>query len=444
MNRVPTATRLTAKKTHDIFNVSNSLKNYNMFKSDPAMIRGMESFGKGLLDGNKIENYTMLSDFGDKCGSEKMIDIATLAEKNKPILKQFDTFGQRIDVVDFHPAYHTLMTQAKEDGVASYGYNNELSSPNAHLTRGALLYMQNQVEPGICCPIVMTNAAIPVLRRVPGLEKVVDKLCHQSYDSRDVPIEQKTGITAGMSMTEKQGGSDVRSNTTMATPMNPNKTGQGSEYVLNGHKWFTSAPMCDVFLTLSKTTSNSKSPSCFLVPRWLPNGDRNEGFRVMRLKDKLADRSNASSEVEYDNAHAVMVGEEGKGVKTIIEMVQSTRLDCALGSAGMGRRALHETLHYTANRSAFGAKLQDLPLMQNLLADLCVEAEANTLMSMKMSHLYNHSNMMDAEEESKAVMEDENMSPDDARNLFRIGVAISKYFITKRLPNYVYECMEVS
>jgi len=333
--------------THEVFNQSTPLTNYNLFTSDPALLRGLKHFGNGLLDGCNILSYNLLKSYGAKCGSSEMIEQANLAEKHRPQLRQFDTFGRRIDVVDFHPAYHHLMRHGREVGVASYGYNNEKRDPDSHSTRAALLYLQNQVDPGVCCPLVMTNAAIPVLRNVPGCEELVEKLCHQGYDPRDVPISEKISITAGMSMTEKQGGSDVRANTTMAIPVTAGRAGEGSPYRLTGHKWFTSAPMSDVYLTLAKTKDSDSNLSCFLVPRWCPDGSRNSGFKVMRLKEKLADRSNASSEVEYDNAWCTMVGEEGKGVKTIMEMVQSTRLDCAVGSAGLARRGLMETLHYT-------------------------------------------------------------------------------------------------
>lgn len=226
-------------KTHDVINQSKLLLNYNMFKSDPALLRGLRAFGKGILDGNRISCFNMLNSYGKECGSEGMIETANLAEKNRPILRQFDTFGNRIDVVDFHPSYHKLMDSGKSVGVASYGYNNESSKPDAHITRAALLYMQNQVEPGVCCPLVMTNAAIPVLRRVPGCEEYVKKLCHQSYDPRNVPMEEKLGVTAGMSMTEKQGGSDVRANTTIAIPADETAQGEGNGYYLTGHKvWF--------------------------------------------------------------------------------------------------------------------------------------------------------------------------------------------------------------
>ena len=219
----------TIFKTHEVLNQSRSLMGYNMYLSDTALLRSMQHFGKS-------PNYDVLSNYGIKCGSEKIIETAILAEKNKPTLRQFDNFGRRIDVIDFHPAYHTLMKEGKEVGVANYGYCHEYEHGDSHIIRSALLYMQNQVDPGVCCPLVMTNAAIAVLKNVKGCEMYVQKLSVQSYDNRNIPIELKTSITAGMSMTEKQGGSDVRANTTQAIPCDPGKVGSGAEYLLTGHK----------------------------------------------------------------------------------------------------------------------------------------------------------------------------------------------------------------
>lgn len=335
-------------QTHQIKNQSKQLINFNVYESDKSLKRSVKNL-TNEKNHQLIENY--LFEHGKICGSESMIEHGILAEKNIPLLKQFDVFGNRIDVIDFHPSYHILMKLAKERGMTSYGYNNEDKYEDSHVVRSMIGYIQGQMDQGHGCPITMTNAAIPVLKKLTNYFNLnyVNKLCHPSYDPRNVPIQEKLSITAGMSMTEKQGGSDVRSNTTIAIPNDNNKLGDGNIYFLTGHKWFTSAPMCDIFLTLAKTPNNDNL-SCFIVPRFCPDGNRNKGFKIMRLKNKIADRSNASSEVEYDNAWAHMIGEEGKGVKTIIEMVQSTRLDCTTGSASTAKRSLMEALNYTVNK----------------------------------------------------------------------------------------------
>lgn len=368
---------------------------------------------------------------GEMCGSSEMIQHSELAQRNKPILKQFDNYGRRIDVAEYHISYHNLMDKSLSCGGAAYGYNNEkYPSHSSHITRAGLIYMLNQLEPGHCCPVVMTSAAIPVLGKLDYMKDWTEKLLCSKYDPRNVPISQKEAVTCGMSMTEKQGGSDVRANTTTATPIIT--AGEGQAYSLIGHKWFTSAPMSDGFLTLAKTTnpvSNETGLSCFLVPRWKPDGSRNSGFQIMRLKDKLGDHSNASSEVEYRNAYGTLIGEPNKGVKTIIEMVQATRLDCILGSAGGMRKGLHLALNHVSDRAAFGKTLIDQPLMMNLLAELCVESEAHTLTAMKVAAMYNKYRESGASEQEK--------------ELFRMVVSICKYYTTKRQPNFIYECMEV-
>jgi putative acyl-CoA dehydrogenase len=332
----------TARATHTVFNQSTYLTNYNVFKSDPSLQIALKAWGG--------DNFKSCEDnvvkYGKACGDETTIQHAETADKNKPIFHQFDKFGRRIDVVEYHPSYHALMDRALTAGCASHGYNS--TQIGSHVVRCALGYMETQTESGHSCPITMTFSAIPALRKHKGYEEWVKKLCNQGYDPRNVPISEKKYVTIGMSMTEKQGGSDVRINTTIATPLS-SSAGNGAPYSITGHKWFTSAPMSDAFLTLAKLDENSDAPTCFLVPRWLPDGTRNTGFRVMRLKNKLGDHANGSSEVEYDGAWGSMIGEPGKGVKTIIEMVQSTRLDCALGSAGTARRALHLAIHHAVS-----------------------------------------------------------------------------------------------
>lgn len=362
-----TATRVAtaSNQTHAVFNQSPPFQNINLLESEKTVKESIEKMIQSTNNHDKVSiDWGNIENFGKKSGSVKLMDAGTLAEKNLPTLRQFDNYGRRIDVIDYHPSYHELMSHGIENGVCASGFKT--STPGSHISRGIKKYFENQLESGHCCPLTMTAAVIPVLLRsarsikqlnsndgmindnLTWIQEFINKIYTQQYDPSDRPIEEKNGCTMGMSMTEKQGGSDVRSNTTVASPIDSNITGLGASYQLVGHKWFTSAPMCDGFLTLAKTT-NSDLPSCFLVPRWLPKSagsHRNTGFQVMRLKNKLADRANASSEVEYHNAFGVMIGEEGKGVKTIIEMVQATRWDCTLGSAGSARRALQLAINH--------------------------------------------------------------------------------------------------
>lgn len=410
--------------SHTVFNQSKPYENVSMLESDPSM----------LVFLNKVQaKYTVdlpyLEKHGKLCGSVDLMRAADQAEKNKPVLVQFDTQGRRTDVIDYHPAYHTIMKHGLTQGSAGYGFKNQ-ATHGAQIMRAAIIYMENQVEPGHCCPITMTAAAIPVLQRSTHSDwskLLLDRILTCDYDPRNLPIQDKHAATIGMSMTEKQGGSDVRANTTMAIASDNNG------YRLTGHKWFTSAPMCDAFLTLAQTSTTSTSPTCFLVPRFLPDGSRNTGFQIMRLKDKLGDRANASSEVEYHSAWGEILGEEGKGVKTIIEMVQATRLDCTLGSAGTMRKSLQVAINHAATRSAFGAHLLQQPLMLSLLADLAVEAEAATLTALYMSSIYD-----DCYNGSTSTPQQKQ----HAQELFRIAVTVAKYHVTKRLPQFTYECME--
>jgi len=416
--------------THDVFNQSELLTDYNLFSADMSLRRSLEAMG--------VQDMDVMNNFGQACGSSTWMQHGEAAEKNKPVLRQFDVQGRRIDVVDYHPSYHSLMNHSIESGCSASGYieHEKGSRDLPHAKRAALMYMANQLEPGHCCPVVMTAAAIPVLQAQmhDAFRPWTEALLTQAYDPSNMPITEKTGVTIGMSMTEKQGGSDVRANTTRAVPIDSRDQGMGCNYHITGHKWFTSAPMSDGFLTLAFTDRESNSPSCFLVPRWLPDGSRNAGFQVMRLKDKLADRANASSEVEYRQAFATMVGDEGKGVKQIIEMVTSTRLDCALGSAGGARKALQFAAYHADQRKAFGHVLLDQPLMRNLLTDLTIEAEAYTAAAMRMAELW----------DIRATQHTDNGYADDTVTAaLRVGIATSKYYITKRQPQFVYECMEM-
>ncbi|AWV07002.1 acyl-CoA dehydrogenase family protein [Marilutibacter maris] len=340
------------------------------------------------------------------------------AHRDRPRLRSHDRFGHRIDVVEFHPNYHQVMRSAIEHGVAGLSWRE--GREGSHVARAALSYLHHQVEPGSSCPLTMTHAAVPVLRQAPALAEWADKAAAPHYDPRNVPIADKRGVTLGMGMTEKQGGSDVRSNTTAATPLSADRQ-SGDEYSLVGHKWFFSAPMSDGFLVLAQAPGGL---SCFLMPRWRPDGSRN-AFRIMRLKDKLGDWSNASSEVEFDGAWAHRVGEEGRGVPTIIQMVMLTRLDCMLGSSAEMRMALAQAIHHARHRSTFGKRLVEHALMRNVLADLAIESEAALVLSMRVARAVDAADR-DAGEAAFA----------------RVATAIGKYWICKRAPAFVNEAQE--
>jgi putative acyl-CoA dehydrogenase len=354
-----------------------------------------------------------LARYGALAGSE-LLPLSADAHRDRPRLRTHDRFGARIDVVEFHPHYQAIMQAAIGHGVAGLSWRE--AAPGAHVARAALSYLHYQVEPGSSCPLTMTHAAVPVLRREPALREWAEKAAAPDYDGRNVPIADKCGITLGMGMTERQGGSDVRANTTVASPL-----GDEGQYALTGHKWFFSAPMSDGFLVTAQAPGGL---SCFLLPRWRPDGARN-AFRLMRLKDKLGDWSNASSEVEFDRAFAWRVGEEGKGIATIIEMVMLTRLDCMLGSAGLVRMALAQALHHCRHRRAFGKPLLDQPLMRNVLADLALEAEAGTAFALRVAGAVDRA-AHDAHEAAFA----------------RIATAIGKFWICKRAPALVNEAQE--
>ena len=354
-----------------------------------------------------------LQHYGVLAGGE-LYRIGFDANRQRPLLRTHDAQGNRIDTVDFHPAYHRLMASAKTRGVAGLSWRSP--QPGAHVARAALSYLHSQAEAGTSCPLTMTHAAVPVLRQEPALAEWAGKAAAPFYDARDLPIGDKPGITVGMGMTEKQGGSDVRSNSTLATPL----AGEG-EYSLVGHKWFFSAPMSDGWLVLAQAPGGL---SCFLMPRRLACGRRNN-FHLMRLKDKLGDWANASSEVEFCGAWARRVGEEGRGVATIIEMVMLTRLDCMLGSAAQMRMALAQALHHARHRYSFGKRLVEHPLMANVLSDLAIESEAATTLAMRVAHAVDR-------------------APQDAHEaaFARIATAIGKFWICKRAPGFVNEAQE--
>ncbi|HEV3001347.1 MAG TPA: acyl-CoA dehydrogenase family protein [Solirubrobacteraceae bacterium] len=337
------------------------------------------------------------------------------ADRHPPVLVTHDRAGRRIDEVEYHPSYHAVIGRAVEHGAHSLAWTDP--RPGAHVARAAMFMLFAQVEPGHACPTSMTHSAVPALRAEPGLAAEWEpRLTSTRYDPVLAPPQDKAGALCGMAMTEKQGGSDLRQTTTAARPVD---AGAG-EYELTGHKWFCSAPMCDLFLTLART---DEGISCFALPRVLPDGTRN-GFRVERLKDKLGNRSNASSEVVFEAARARLVGEPGRGIPTIIEMVSHARLDCILGTTAGMRHAVAEAAWYAAHRVAFGRRLAEQPLMENVLADLCLEAEAATAVSLRLARAYD----ADADDRERAFR--------------RLATAVSKYWVCKRGPRHAFEAME--
>ncbi len=345
-------------------NQATPLVGYNVATADHALMDAVAAFGGD----HSAEIVDALTPLGSLAGSAEAREHWHLANENEPVLRTADRYGNRIDEVEFHPSWHWLMTQGVGFGLTAEPWVSQ--SPVAHLKRAAGFFAWGQTEQGHMCPITMTYAVVPALRADDALAKQwTTGLASRTYDFGLRPPEQKAGLLAGMGMTEKQGGSDLRTNTTIARP-----TETHGEYLITGHKWFTSAPMNDVFLVLAQAPEGM---TCFVVPRVRPDGSRN-ALSIVRLKDKLGNRSNASSELEFNDAHAVRLGDEGRGIRTIIEMVSATRMDCILGSAGIMRKALAEAAWHTSHRAAFGATLADQPAMTNVLADLAVESEAAT------------------------------------------------------------------
>jgi putative acyl-CoA dehydrogenase len=358
------------------------------------------------------------------------------ANENKPILRTHDRYGNRIDEVEFHPAWHRLMQMGIENELHSLPWTS--SEAAAQVARAGLYMTAMQAEAGFACPITMTFAVVPALRATPALAAEWEPLVTaNTYDPRLVPAAQKGSAISGMAMTEKQGGSDVRANTTVARPLNGG--GAGAEYEITGHKWFCSAPMCDIFLVLAQTDDGL---SCFLMPRVLPDGTRNP-FHIQRLKDKLGNHSNASSEVELHGTWARMLGEPGRGVPTIIEMVGHTRLDCVIGAAAGMRAGVVAATWHAAHRSAFGKRLIEQPLMRNVLADLCIESEAATMLAMRLARAYDEAGPESGAgsgsgSESGAGSDDLS----DAHLFKRLATAVGKYWVCKRAPNHAFESLE--
>jgi putative acyl-CoA dehydrogenase len=388
------------------------LADYNVYECDRPLLEAVRREGAEWAE-------ERIAAVGEYAGSEQAQTLGRLANENGPRLRTHDRYGHRVDEAEFHPAWHQLLGKAVEYELHSSPWKDP--RPGAHVARGAAFMCMSQAEAGIGCPISMTYSVIPALRTQPELAAAWEpRLLSAEYDPRNAPAVEKSGALAGMGMTEKQGGTDVRANTTVARPVNGG--GPGAEYELSGHKWFMSAPMCDAFLVLAQADGGI---SCFLFPRWTPDGSRNR-FRLQRLKDKLGNRSNASSEIEFDAASAWLVGEEGAGVRTIIEMVNHTRLDCVMGGATGMRAGVAQAIHHASHRSVFGRELVEQPLMQNVLADLAVESEAATISALRLARAYD-----------EAIGGDE-----EAANLKRIANAVLKYWICKRAPMHAGESLE--
>lgn len=404
--------------THEVLNQSVPLVDYDVFGTDTALVEALTTFG-----GDESHNAG-LSKLGRLASSEQVQQWAHEADTYKPVLKTHDRYGRRIDEVEYHPAWHALMSEAVSAGLHAAPWVSR--DANAHLARAAGFVTWYQSEAGHGCPISMTYASVAALNVDPAVAADwVPGLTSSTYDFGLRAPQTKAGLIAGMSMTEKQGGSDVRLNTTTATPI----PGEDGAYVLDGHKWFCSAPMSDLFLVLAQAEGGL---TCFIVPRVLADGTRNV-FRIQRLKDKLGNRSNASSEIEFSGTWAQRLGDEGRGVRTIVEMVSATRLDCVLGSTALMRKSLSEAIWHASHRAAFGKTLIDQPLMRQVLADLAIETEAATWLSMRLAAATDRavgSGTADGTvDESEAALR-------------RIALPMSKYFVCKRASIVSVEALE--
>jgi putative acyl-CoA dehydrogenase len=392
-----------------MFEVANQpppLESYNLFASDKVLCEAVKRERAGWADEG-------LNTLGITLGKPETIALGFAANGNPPQLKSFDRFGHRIDEVEFHPAWHELLAIALRAGLHSSPWAHPQAG--AHVARAAGTYLLNQIESGVYCPLAMTYGSVPTLQNVPAVAAPwLPKIYGREYDPRFRPVAEKSAALLGMGMTENQGGSDLRTNVTRAEP-----AGDGS-FRLHGHKWFMSAPMCDAFLILAQS---AKGLSCFLMPRWTPDGERN-AVQINRLKDKLGNKSNASSEVEFHGAYAQLVGEEGRGIPTIIEMAGYTRLDCCIGSSSLMRQAVAQAVHHAQHRTAFQKKLIDQPLMSNVLADMALECEAATVLTMRLARAYDED--------------------DEAAQVFRrVLTPAAKFWICKRTPFVTLEGMEV-
>jgi putative acyl-CoA dehydrogenase len=401
-----------ALPTHEVINMPPHMGDQDLWRGDIALRQWADRQGAG-------DHADHMARAGVAFGADDTFDKADQANRHGPELRAFDRYGMRINQVGFHPAYHDLMALAITNKVHNFAWHHEGAA--GHVGQSVLTYMFSQPEGGVTCPMSMSYSAVPALRTTPAVAgEWMPRLLSTRYDPRDIPAAEKTGAMIGMFMTEKQGGSDVRTNSTIAVPEGA-ATGTGAAYLLTGHKFFCSAPMGDAFLVLART--EGQNVSCFLVPRWRPDGSRNALF-LQRLKDKLGNRSNASSEIEFQGTHGVMIGEEGRGVRTIIDMVTGNRQFCTMASAGLMRQALVQALHHTTHRSAFQKRLIQQPLMRNVLADLAIETEAALALGLRVARAMDQ--------------------PDDPSEaaLARIGTAIAKYWTCKRAPVVVGEALE--
>jgi putative acyl-CoA dehydrogenase len=393
--------------THEISNQAPPLEHYNLYERNVALVEAVAREGAA-------DAHAWLSARGAELGSAAMIALGRSANRNPPTPKLFDRFGRRTDEVEFHPAYHELLSYLKRHGAAAGPWADPV--PGAHVKRAALFAMFAEIEDGTLCPTTMTYAAVPsIVQDAPIAAEWLPRILSNEYDPRFIPAAEKRGVMLGMGMTEKQGGSDLRSNTTQAEPLG------GRDYRIIGHKWFFSAPMCDAFLILAQAPGGL---SCFLLPRFTRDGELND-IRIQRLKDKLGDRSNASSEVEFWGASASLVGEEGRGVPVILEMGTYCRLDCVLGTTGLIRQAASQATHHARHRAAFGKKLSDQPLMRNVLADIAIESEAATALALRLAGAF------DRQADEKAGL------------LRRILTPAAKFWVCKRGPALAAEAMEV-
>jgi len=399
--------------THEVSNQAPALAGHNAFDVDMPLRDALAREGAAWAEPD-------VHALGQQVASEQVQEWAHLANTNLPVLRTHDRWGRRVDLVDFHPSYHELMGVAFGAGVHAYAWNNP--RPGAHVARAALSYLWNQAENGVGCPTGMAYSAIPVLAKTPALGDIWNPAINSTrYDPRPVPVGEKRGATIGMTLTEKQGGSDLRANTTRARPTGT-ATGPGAEYEITGHKWFCSAPMSDAFYVTAYTDGG---PTCFIVPRSNPDGTRNT-FLIQRLKDKCGNKSNASSEVEFRGTFGWALCDEGRGVRTAIEMAHLTRLDFAVGSAGLMRHALIQALSHTRHRRAFQRALIDQPVMAAVLADLALENEANTALAFRV-----------------ARATDESLRGDEQAKLFeRVATPVAKYWNCKRAPAFVHEALE--
>lgn len=401
----------TQLRTHVVENQPPPLEFVNAYEQDTVLREAVEREGGAWANDN-------LMSLGGKVFDPEWIEKANLANRIVPELRRFNRFGQRVDTVEFHPSWHDIMGLAFEHEVHALPWRANRNG--SHVARGAAEILFSQLECGVLCPVDITYGIVPMIRKQPELAKVWEPLMiSKEYDSRQIPHWEKKGISMAFTSTEKQGGSDIRRNSTFATPTG--QPGPGNEYLLTGHKWFCSAAGADIIFVVAQT---EKGPGCFLVPRWLPDGTRNP-ISLERLKDKLGNKSNASTELEFEGTHGWLIGEEGRGIPTVMEFMLHTRFGCALIPTGMMRLSLTQAIHHTRNRTAFQRRLVDQPLMRNVLADLAIESEAATTMMMRIARAF-----------------DASASDERERAFGRISVAVAKYWVNKRIVPFVHECLE--